>query len=133
MLNEEDYKDLVDLKIVDTTQLLELVTRKKRNDAGKTRAKYTSDLPSKYRSYLYGANKRQLEFELTLEEFDQLIKSPCVYCGTNSKIGVDRKDNSEGYTKDNSQPCCTTCNIMKYTHSEQEFISHIKKILRHLS
>jgi hypothetical protein len=39
--------------------------------------------------------------------------------------GVDRVNNSLGYTKDNCKPCCKMCNKMKGTMSLEEFKSFI--------
>lgn len=130
-MTQDDIKDLIDLKIVDTEELLSLIKKRKpRIDSGKTRAKYDSNLPAKYKSYLMRANKKQFEFELTVDEFNIFTSQPCVYCGSLSKIGIDRVNNNQGYTKDNIQPCCTMCNMMKYTYSKEEFINHIKRIAK---
>ncbi len=45
--------------------------------------------------------------------------------------GVDRYDNSMGYTLANSKPCCTFCNNAKHKYSISEFLSKINKIQRH--
>ncbi len=44
--------------------------------------------------------------------------------------GIDRRDNKKGYTYNNSQPCCYTCNHMKWGMTEYNFLEHIKIILR---
>lgn len=94
-------------------------------------------------SYKWGAKKKGREFLLTKEEFRTITQSNCVYCGvspnTERKVklatngtylynGVDRKDNSIGYTKENSQPCCTTCNQAKHTLTENQFLSWIDRL-----
>jgi len=43
------------------------------------------------------------------EDIQHLINSICYYCGEASQ-GLDRIDNSVGYTKDNVLPCCGRCN-----------------------
>lgn len=106
-------------------------TRRKRSDSGAKRKKYASDLPKQYKQYISSANKRQIKFELSVEEFNEVVGGSCVYCGSSTKIGVDRKDSSEGYHIENVQPCCGVCNLMKYTHSEEFFIKHISKIYRY--
>jgi hypothetical protein len=71
--------------------------------------------------YTRDAKSRNYAFELNLEEFLSIIKLPCAYCnhpGSNKRRdfiynGLDRKDNSGGYTKDNIVPCCKDCNRMK--------------------
>ncbi len=84
-------------------------------------------LPAKYRQYLSRALDKELQFDLTVEQFESLCNNNCVYCN-DTPCGVDRKDSSIGYTINNSQSCCTKCNMMKYTHSTDNFLLHIKKI-----
>ena len=38
--------------------------------------------------------------------------------------GVDRVDNTKGYSVDNSVPCCKFCNTAKHTMSEGDFFTH---------
>lgn len=104
--------------------------KKKRKDVGKKRAKYDSSLPLRYRQYLGRANKKSLTFELTVEEFEAICKGKCCYCGSFNKIGVDRKDSSLGYTIDNVQSCCGTCNWMKQSTRHEDFLKHVDKIYR---
>ena len=53
----------------------------------------------------------------------------CTYCGDNIPgIGLDRINNTIGYTIDNIASCCTTCNMMKHKLSHQEFINKCIKI-----
>jgi hypothetical protein len=60
--------------------------------------------------------KKQL-FILSFEEFQALISQPCVYRIEDSIaskiVGLDRKDNDFGYTRDNSLPCCQLHNSIK--------------------
>jgi len=81
-------------------------------------------------STLRNAKKRSLVFELTLEDFIQFFwEKPCHYCGeTNECSGVDRVDNSLGYTLVNSVPCCKTCNLMKYHYTADTFLSKCRQI-----
>lgn len=96
--------------------------------------------------YKRGAKKRNISYELTTEEFNEIISSECHYCGdklTNTKkgqgktsgdfhyTGIDRLDSSEGYTTSNVVACCWKCNNMKHTLSIDEFIEHIRKIYMH--
>lgn len=58
---------------------------------------------------------RRFGFEcaLTREDIRALISTECRYCGEADRLGVDRVDNSRGYSKDNIVPCCIRCNSMK--------------------
>jgi hypothetical protein len=60
-----------------------------------------------------GARRKNQVFELTKEDVEKLVSLPCSYCGSYNKIGIDRKENSIGYTINNSVPCCPRCNMMK--------------------
>lgn len=46
--------------------------------------------------------------------------------------GVDRVDNSKGYSSENCVSACQTCNLMKWKHNQGEWVSHIKRIAKHL-
>lgn len=93
-----------------------------------------------FRKYRETAQSKDREFTLTLEQFRQLIQLPCHYCGrertktirrtTNwgnayeySCNGVDRYDNDQGYTPENSVPCCEDCNRAKLQMSADEYIT----------
>ena len=84
--------------------------------------------------YRCGARKRKISFDLSQDEFFSLIRQECAYCGRLGLNGVDRVDNSQGYIRGNTVPCCPICNIAKKSMSVQDFISwgirlglHLKK------
>ncbi len=95
-----------------------------------------------YNQYKNKAKKRNLEFLLTKEELIQISNKNCYYCGVspsqimNKKYeigsyiynGIDRVNNSIGYTKDNCVPCCKQCNRSKSDLSLEEFYTWIKKV-----
>jgi hypothetical protein len=98
--------------------------------------------------YRKAAQKRQLSFSLTKEEFRELISQSCAYCGDAPKNrrysryshhddsidynGIDRVDNNLGYDKSNCVPCCEICNKSKQTLTLDEFKNHIIKVVCHL-
>ncbi len=45
--------------------------------------------------------------------------------------GIDRVKNEVGYEVENCVACCKTCNIMKQGLSKEDFLNHIKGVLRH--
>jgi len=98
----------------------------------KVRKKYDNTLPKRYLSYLKRSNVKGLPFELSIEEFDNIMSLSCVYCGSDSQITIDRIDSKEGYILDNCQPCCYKCNMMKFTLSNRDFIQQVKKICNYL-
>ena len=74
--------------------------------------------------YKRKAKTRNLVFELSDDEFLELVMQPCHYCGYNdSVIGVDRKDSTKGYIKSNVLPCCEQCNLMKHESEYKDFIA----------
>ena len=84
--------------------------------------------------YKDGANKRGIKWELTFEQFMIFWQKPCYYCGDEIKtIGLDRIDNTKGYSIDNVVSCCSICNYMKLNNSQDEFIEHCKKIVKFIN
>lgn len=130
----ETYHRLDTLKAQQGTILKEVCVvkevpqRKERSDLGKKRAKYDPSLPLRYRQYLGRANKKSLPFQLTVEEFNTMLKGACVYCGNIGKMSIDRINSNQGYTIDNVQSCCYTCNMMKHVLSNELFLKQVKKI-----
>ena len=56
-------------------------------------------------------------FDMDMAFVKDSIEKGCSYCsiGFNQgvKIGLDRIDNSKGHSKDNVQPCCVRCNLIR--------------------
>ena len=85
--------------------------------------------------------------DILFDDFLKISKQKCHYCGLQSsnistdirsgkKIsdtiikynGIDRKDSSKGYLKDNSVACCKYCNTAKNTMTQKEFMQFIKRV-----
>lgn len=81
------------------------------------------------------AKKRDLEFSLSLDDFIDEISKPCSYCsnllGEKSIFasGLDRKDNSKGYTIDNICSCCWICNSIKGEFLSYEEMKNVASLL----
>lgn len=94
------------------------------------------------RNYIKSARDRELEFRLSEEEFYKITSMNCHYCGrvpsgiyeSANKTGVftyngiDRRDNTKGYTLENSVPCCKICNRAKLDLPLQEFQEWVKDV-----
>jgi len=96
------------------------------------------------RRYRRDANRRGIELLLSDNEMLTIFQQNCYYCGVSPDNeyrrsdknyrgsfvynGLDRLDNSEGYTMFNVVPCCGVCNRMKSDLSGGDFIEHIEKI-----
>ncbi len=100
----------------------------------KKQIKEDRDSPwGKYKNYKTKAKQRGLTFSLTFLEFKQFWQKSCNYCGSAiDTIGLDRKNNRNGYILSNVISCCITCNTMKSDLSKKVFFSHIKKIVSYI-
>lgn len=71
----------------------------------------------KYSRLKYQAKRRGLEFSLTREDFSDIHNGAARhYCGgslPNFGYALDRKDNGQGYTRENVVPCCEICDTVK--------------------
>lgn len=88
---------------------------------------------------------------ISLTEFIKLSKSNCFYCGAEPFIqikdrlnsihidnevkiftnGIDRVDCMNGYTNNNTVPCCKHCNTAKNTMTDNEFKDWITRVYKH--
>ncbi len=94
-------------------------------------------------SYKNGARKRAHHWGLSDTLALELIKAPCRYCGVQWSMefvgkcdavkhnGIDRVNNSFGYTPDNCVSCCKTCNKYKSDRPLEEFLVWVKNISQH--
>lgn len=97
---------------------------------------YDEDKAVKYRwrGYRGRCIHKNREFDLTYEEFESMLLSPCHYCGgmdkfKNARInGIDRVDNEAGYVPGNCVPCCVRCNSAKGTGKLEDFLAWIERI-----
>lgn len=93
------------------------------------------NMQSHYNMYIRSACARNLDFNLSLEVFDEIVYKPCHYCGHyNEKEvnGLDRINSTNGYLLENIVPCCGACNIMKNDLTLETFLEHIEKIHSHM-
>ena len=98
------------------------------------------------KAYRFGASSRGLPFSLTEDEFRDLTKKNCHYCGeepsketsfvANGQYrynGLDRVDNSKGYTLENCVPCCQQCNFLKGKMNVESFLNQCLKVAKHMT
>jgi len=99
---------------------------------------------SLYQEYKYTAKKYNRTWNITKELFKRLTSKPCFYCGnppSQKRLlykkryngiylfnGLDRVDNTKGYTPDNVVPCCIVCNRAKRDMSQDDFFFWIQRI-----
>jgi len=79
--------------------------------------------------YKKHAEKLNVKYELTENEFEILVNNSCYYCGGLPKNGIDRVDPTKGYVLDNCVSCCKICNYMKRNLTKEQFLSHIEKVV----
>jgi hypothetical protein len=106
-----------------------------------------------HRTYINGAKRRGLEFNIPVDIFRDLILSKCYYCNGEPKTvirkrsnnnnvkrspatgrynGLDRLNCDKGYTIDNVKPCCATCNYAKLQMTEQEFYEWVERVYNNM-
>lgn len=88
-----------------------------------------------------------LQWDVTLEEYIELVTAPCFYCGQVPnqvpqgswmrgtdlrRNGIDRVDNSRGYVMSNCVSCCGVCNRAKAARSQHDFIDLTCRRYEHL-
>lgn len=111
--------------------------------------------------YIQRAKRKKYLWELNQELFEELIFDNCFYCGISpSKVyngritlankenilserqkwkeegwikfnGVDRMNNSIGYTRNNSVSCCYNCNQAKLDRTMDEFMHWVERLVEH--
>lgn len=105
-----------------------------------------ASLNSKIRWYRWNSLKRGLQWTLTNEDCYRLFKTSCGYCGVepmqlvkNTRStpslynGIDRVDNSQGYTLENVMACCKMCNHAKRNHSVADFLGWVERVSNYQS
>ncbi len=85
---------------------------------------------NKYIHYKNRATYKDLIFTITEKEFKHLIHKPCIYCGKEPSMGLDRKNNRKGYVITNVVPCCKRCNRAKFRDSANSFIKHCFRVVK---
>ena len=81
------------------------------------------------------ADRREIPFVLSYEQYYCLIKLPCYYCGgklNETRTGLDRLANTLGYTLDNSVPCCANCNRIKCHLLTPDEMLAVAKLLKEM-
>jgi hypothetical protein len=114
---------------------------------GCKRRKYKPKESAIYRlfyDYQERAKRKEISFDFSFDQFALITSQPCFYCkqeplnnrkvGINSYTysGIDRVDNSKGYTVDNCVPCCKICNHAKSNMSLSKFLQWLTLITSNL-
>lgn len=88
-----------------------------------------------YNEYKRRAINKNLRFEITSNDFTQLINGKCYYCASpprkykkSTRNGIDRINNSLGYYRPNVVSCCVVCNMAKRIMSHDDFIAYCERV-----
>ena len=101
---------------------LEVLHRRKQDDA-------IIRLNEMWRYYRRNAKLREVVWGLSKELFQSLVHQPCTYCDYHDDLcGIDRVDNSKGYSSENSVPCCRWCNWGKNERTLEEFNDWVRRL-----
>lgn len=90
-----------------------------------------------YNQYQNTSTKKNIDFNLSLDEFINLVCKSCYYCGDPPRYyksiggifnGIDRVFNDMGYSDFNCVTSCTTCNFMKFKMEYNDFLQAVLNI-----
>jgi len=87
-------------------------------------------------NYTKWAKDRNIEFSISKEIFENIIKMKCFYCGVlpdDEFNGIDRVDNNIGYIHNNCVSCCKMCNYLKADLRKNIFLCKVEHILKYNS
>jgi hypothetical protein len=81
-------------------------------------------------NYKGTAVRKGREYALTDDQFIALVLADCTYChaSPNPINGIDRVDNTLGYTEGNVVTACRQCNVAKGTLPVDEFWAWAKRV-----
>lgn len=109
--------------------------KRKREDGTTSRGRYERRPRRRFLSAIGLADRRGLGWTLSYDQYYCLIKCPCYYCGgklNETRIGLDRLDNTLGYTLHNSVPCCSDCNRIKCHLLTSAEMLEVAKVLKRM-
>lgn len=84
-----------------------------------------------YKEYVISSSKRGYQMNLDFDSFSKLVLAECNYCGNKTEgevNGIDRVDNSVGYSTENCVTACWKCNRIKHTYNKEFFIEKCRII-----
>lgn len=111
---------------------LRLRSKMKNKKYSAARERYDKSPKKKYDYIKKRSKKKGLKIDAK-ELLLPLLYQCCHYCGDSQKrIGLDRIDNSKGYTLDNVLPCCPTCNVIRGVDLTVEEMVEVAKLLKKL-
>jgi hypothetical protein len=86
-----------------------------------------------FKNYKHNCTLNRRQFELSLEQFETIVTTPCFYCNIIQEKGfngIDRMDQKQGYVIENCVSCCKLCNFMKGALDNITFLQRVEHILK---
>lgn len=82
------------------------------------------------------SKSKNYKLDINLDTYTSLLDKGCHYCysllNKETGAGLDRVDNSKGYTLDNVIPCCGKCNQVRNVHlTKEEMEIAMKAVLKY--
>jgi hypothetical protein len=101
---------------------------------------WRSVMRASYNQYQRRCLRDNIYWCLSLEDFEKLTAKNCHYCNKKPEncarkiftySGLDRKNNSQGYSSGNTVPCCRECNSIKGAYlSYEEMLVAMRSVAR---
>jgi hypothetical protein len=94
-----------------------------------------NSITSNYKTYQMSASEKRLDFTFSIEEYEQLVRLSCYYCGIIEERGfngIDRLNSTEPYIQTNCVSCCTMCNMLKGSSGPNVFVRRVEHVLTNL-
>jgi|ERR1035437_3575829 NOL1/NOP2/fmu family ribosome biogenesis protein len=125
----KDHKEKLSLAHKGKPSHGKLYTNEQRLEVGRiAHRKFAKTIKGKFSGYKTASKKRERLFELTFEQFKELVEGKCFYCSSKGN-GIDRVDSSIGYIFTNCVSCCIMCNRMKLDFKIKDFLNQCKLIV----
>jgi hypothetical protein len=93
------------------------------------------NMKERVKKLLQSAKARNIEVDLKVRLWEDLIKLGCNYCGSDISdekgYCLDRFDNEKGYTNENIAVCCKICNYAKRAMDAHDFYDWVERAYKH--
>ncbi len=78
------------------------------------------------------ASRFKIIFNLDLNQYLEVFKFNCFYCGSSSNLRLELKEHMVGYCENNLITSCYQCQKFKNNLNHEDFINQCHKIIEHL-
>lgn len=94
-----------------------------------------NDLQRRYKQAKSRGSRRGLTWDIPYDDYVQLLKQPCHYCGKPlplTGVALDRKNNGPTYSLATVVPCCRRCNTVKSDHFTYEEMLELAETIKRI-